>query len=57
MIIVDAEAQLLEVVGALGAASGLAGRLHRRQEQSDEDRDNGYDDEKLDQRKRTTRMD
>src|SRR5262249_5945897 len=38
----------LEVVRALGAASSLAGRLHRREQERDEDCDDSDDDQKLD---------
>jgi hypothetical protein len=45
------QAKLLEIVHALGAAGGLAGRLHGRQQQSNQDADNCNDHEKLDERK------
>ena len=48
--VVHPEAELLEVVGALGAAGRLAGRLDRGQEQADQDRDDRDDDQQLDQR-------
>jgi hypothetical protein len=41
---------LPHVVRALRPASGFAGGLHRRQEQSNEDADDGDDDEQLDER-------
>jgi hypothetical protein len=37
--VVDAEAQLLQIVFALSTASGLASLLHSWQEQRDQDRD------------------
>ena len=43
------QAELLEVVDALGAAGRLAGRLDGRQQQRDQDGDDGDDDEQLDQ--------
>src|SRR5439155_27385786 len=48
------DADLLEVVGALRPAGGLAGRLDRWQQQGNEDRDDGDHHEKLDQRKPET---
>ena len=44
------QAELLEVVGALGATGRLAGRLHGGEEQRDQDGDDGDHDEQLDQR-------
>ena len=44
-----AQSHLLHVVDALGTAGGLAGRLHRRQQQGDQDRDDRDHDQKLDQ--------
>jgi hypothetical protein len=38
---VQRDAELLEVVGALGAAGGLARRLHRGQQQGDQHPDDG----------------
>jgi hypothetical protein len=46
---VHGEADLLEVVHALGAGGGLADLLHRRQEQPDEDGDDGDDDDQFDE--------
>ena len=51
VIVVQREAQLLQIVGALGLPRGLARRLHRRQQQRNEDSDDRDDDQKLDQRK------
>jgi hypothetical protein len=44
------EAELLEIIGALSAPRCLAGRLHGRQEQGDENCDDGNDNQKLDER-------
>ena len=44
-----AEADLLEVVDALGAAGRLAGRLDGGQQQGDQDGDDRDDDQELDQ--------
>ena len=52
VVIVQPEAELLEVVGALGPGGGLADLLHRRQQQADQDRNDRDDDEQLDQGKR-----
>ena len=41
--------ELLEVVGALGAPGGLARRLHGRQQQGDQYRDDGDDDQQFDE--------
>jgi hypothetical protein len=46
-MVVQGDADLLEVVAALHAASGLAGRLHRGQKEGDEDADDGDYDEEL----------
>ena len=47
--IVDRQADLLEVVDALGAAGRLAGRLDGGQEQADQDGDDGDHHQQLDQ--------
>ena len=47
--VVRRQSNLLEVVLATHAAGGLADLLHRGQEQSNEDRDNGDDHQQLDQ--------
>ena len=49
-VVVDRQADLLQVVDALGAPGGLAGRLDGRQEQGNQDGDDGDDDQQLDQR-------
>jgi hypothetical protein len=49
-IVVDAEAHLVQVVGALGACGRLAGLLHRGDEQADQDGDDGDHHQQLDQR-------
>ena len=45
---VHGQSNLLEVVVALRAAGRLAGGLHGRQEQGDQDADDGDDDQQLD---------
>src|SRR5438093_1107126 len=50
MIIVQRQAELLEVVGALAAAGRLASRLHRRQQERDQHANNCNHHEQLDQR-------
>jgi hypothetical protein len=45
MVAVDRQGDLLEVVAALHLSRGLAGSLHRRQQQRYEDADNGDDDQ------------
>jgi hypothetical protein len=47
---VHANGQLMQVIPALRAAGRLAGVLHGRQEQSDEDRDDGDHDQQFDER-------
>src|SRR5690606_25032412 len=48
-IVVQRQPDLFEVIFALRAASGFSGLLHRRQQQSDEDRDDGDHHEQFDQ--------
>src|SRR5437762_3323790 len=50
VIVVQADAELLEVVAALRPPGRLASGLHRRQEQGDQNADDGNDDEQLDER-------
>ncbi len=50
----NGQAELLEVVGALGAAGGLPRRLDGRQQQCDQDGDDGDDDQQFDQREAAT---
>ncbi len=50
MIIMGCQAELLQIVGALGSVGGLADFLHRWQQESDQDGDNGDDDQELDER-------
>jgi hypothetical protein len=50
VVVVHGQADLVQVVDALGAGGGVAHLLHRRQEQPQEDRDDGDDDQQLDQR-------
>jgi hypothetical protein len=52
VIVLHGQADLLEVVGALGTPGRFAGGLHGRQEQRDQDADNRNHDQQLDQRKR-----
>ena len=47
----DPKADLLEVVGALSSAGGLARRLNGGQQKRDQDANDGHDDQELDQRK------
>jgi hypothetical protein len=47
---VQGEALLLEVVGVLRPGGGLADLLDGGEQQADQDRDDGDDDEQLDQR-------
>ena len=53
LVVVQGDAELLEVVRARGAPGGLAGRLHRRQGERDQDRDDRDRDQQLDQGKPT----
>ena len=50
VVVVQGQADLLEVVGALDAGGGLADLLHGGQQQADQDGDDGDDDQQLDQR-------
>jgi hypothetical protein len=52
VVVVDGDADLLEVVGAGGAGGGLAHFLHSGQQQPDQHGDDRDDDEQLDQRER-----
>jgi hypothetical protein len=45
------QTDLLEIIHALGTASGLASCLHRRQQQGHQDADDGDHHQQLDQRK------
>src|SRR5205085_12350398 len=49
---VQRQADLLQIVLAAGALRRLADLLHGRQQQSDQHRNDGDDDEQLDQRER-----
>src|SRR5262249_50739244 len=49
-VVVDGQADLLQVVDALHPAGGLACGLHGGQQQPDQDGDDGDDDQELDQR-------
>src|SRR5262249_43171834 len=51
MVVVQGQSNLLHVVDALGAGSGLAHLLDGRNEKGDEDSDDGDDNEQFDQRK------
>jgi len=55
VVVVQRKPELLHVVDALRAASGLASRLNRRQQQGDQNRDDGDHDQQLDQRESPTR--
>ena len=50
----QAEAELLQVVDALGPPGRLASRLDRRQQQRDQHRDDRDDHQQLDQGESTT---
>ena len=50
LVVVQRQSQLLEIVLALAAASGLAGGLHGRQKQRHQNGDDGNHDQQLDQR-------
>src|SRR5262249_44729402 len=50
LVVVEGEADLLEVVHALGTPGRFPGRLDRREQKCDEDGDDGDDDQKLDER-------
>ena len=50
MVVVERQPDLLQVVGAVQAAGGFAGRLHRRQQQPDQNADDRDDHEQFDQR-------
>ena len=54
LVVVQGQADLLQVVRALGAAGRLAGRLHGGQQQGDQDGDDGDHDQQLDQRESWT---
>ena len=54
MVVVQREANLLEIIDALSPPRRLAGRLHRRQQQRDQDSDDGDDDQKLNQGETTS---
>jgi len=49
VVVVQGNAELPHVVLALRAACGLAGLLHGREQQCDEDRDDRNHDQQLDQ--------
>ena len=54
VVVVDRQADLLEVVLALGASGRFARRLHGRQQQSDQHADDGDDHQQFDERKATS---
>ena len=54
LVITDAEAQLLEIVGTAHPSPSLAGRLHCRQQQADERADDGDHDQQFDEREALT---
>lgn len=49
MVVVQPQADLLEVVDALRTPGGFAGGLHRGQQQGDQDRDDRNHDEQFDE--------
>src|SRR4051812_19525916 len=51
MIILQSEADLLQMIAALHSSSGFAGRLNRRQQQRDEHADDGNHHQQLDESK------
>ena len=53
LVVHEGQADLLQVVGALGAPGGLARGLDGGQQQGDQDGDDGDDDQQLDQREAT----
>ena len=53
-MVVAGQADLLEIVGALRAAGGLAHVLHGRQEQADQDGDDGDHHQQFDEREGET---
>jgi hypothetical protein len=55
VVVVEPEADLLHVVGALDTAGSLAGGLDRWQQECDQDRDDGDYDEKFNQGKSTSK--
>jgi hypothetical protein len=52
VIHVHRDAHLFQIVATLHSPRRLAGRLHRWQEQRDQNADNGNDDQQLNQRER-----
>src|SRR5262245_10783868 len=50
-VVVHRQAQLLEIVATLRASGRFARLLHSRKEQRHQDRNNGNDDEQLDESK------
>ena len=54
VVVVQRQADLLQVVGALHPIGGLAHLLHRRQQHADQDADDGDDHQQLDQGKSPT---
>jgi hypothetical protein len=51
VIVVQADAQLAEIIDALTSPRRFSRRLNRRQQQGDQDTDNRNHDQQLDQRK------
>jgi hypothetical protein len=50
MVVLEAEAELLDVVGTLRPPGRLAGRLNGREEKADKGPDDGDDNEQFDER-------
>ena len=57
MIVVQRQPKLLEIIAALGPPRGFASRLHRWQQQCDQDRDDRNDDQQFDERETSMRHD
>ncbi len=56
VIVVQGQPDLLQIVATLRAPGRLAGHLHRRKQQRDQDGNDGDNDQQLDQRKTTTSL-
>ena len=52
MMTVQSQADLFQVVGAVGPGSGFTHLLHGRHQKTDENRDDGHDDEQFNERER-----
>jgi hypothetical protein len=56
VVVVQSDADLLQIIGALDSPGGFSGRLDRRQQQGNQHGDNGDDDEQFDQGEGSTMM-